>query len=348
MSVNQSTGARHDRFLARLAYGYRCRGFVVVRYSGIDRIMKLGSFCTGIGGLDIAVEQVFNAEPVWFCEYDQAPSKVLAYHWPHVPNHGDLTATDWATVEPVDIVTAGYPCQPFSTAGQRQGTEDERHLWPAIRDAISVLGPSIVCLENVRGHLSLGFDAVLGDLTDLGFHTEWGITRSSDVGAPHRRERLFVVAYRRRRDGSTNNDLAIAHASGPVTDSNSEPARRDTGTASRTETWREDEPCRSDRDGSAYGNAAVVDWGKYTEAVRRWERVFGTAAPAPLIDGRSLNPELPEWMMGYPSGWVTDPAIGLTRAQQLKAVGNSVQSQAAFVVVRGLAVRAGLLQAVAA
>ncbi len=87
------------------------------------------------------------------------------------------------------------PCQPFSTAGKRKGTKDERHLWPYVRDAIRALRPRLVVLENVRGHLTLGFDVVLADLAALGMSARWGVVRASDAGAPHGRARLFIVAW---------------------------------------------------------------------------------------------------------------------------------------------------------
>src|SRR5690625_6949784 len=86
--------------------------------------MKIGSRFSGYGGLDIAVENHFDAETVWHAEFEEAPSKVLAAHWPGIPNHHDVSVVDWSAVEPVDIITGGYPCQPFSSAGQRKGLED--------------------------------------------------------------------------------------------------------------------------------------------------------------------------------------------------------------------------------
>lgn len=156
--------------------------------------MKLGSLCSGAGGLDLAVEQVFGAETAWHCEIDDAAAKVLAHRWTGVPNHRDLTATDWGAVEPIDILTGGYPCQPFSHAGKRKGTDDERHIWPDVREAIRRLRPRYTFLENVAGHRSLGFDRVLGDLAEDGLHVRWTSVRASDVGAPHQRERLFILA----------------------------------------------------------------------------------------------------------------------------------------------------------
>lgn len=156
--------------------------------------MRIGSLCTGIGGLDLAAAHHYRAQVVWHAEYDRHASTVLETRFPGVPNHGDINALDLDDIEPVDIITAGYPCQPFSTAGLRKGQHDDRHLWPAIRDAISVLRPRIVVLENVRGHLTLGFDRVLTDLAAIGFDAEWGCFRSSDIGAPHQRARLYTVA----------------------------------------------------------------------------------------------------------------------------------------------------------
>ena len=156
--------------------------------------MKIGSLCTGYGGLDMAVEAFFGAETIWTCEFDKYASQVIEKRI-NKPNHGDLKKTDWTKVKPIDILTAGYPCQPFSHAGSRKGAEDERHLWPYIKDIIGILRPQFVVLENVRGHFGLGFREVLGDLATIGYDATWRLVRASDVGAPHRRERLFILAY---------------------------------------------------------------------------------------------------------------------------------------------------------
>jgi DNA (cytosine-5)-methyltransferase 1 len=157
-------------------------------------MLKIGSLCSGYGGLDMAVEAYFNAETVWMCDNDKYAGIVIKERW-NLPNLGDLKAVDWSTVEPIDILTAGYPCQPFSTAGQRKGEKDERHIWPEIKTIISNLQPKFAILENVRGHLTLGFKEVLQDLTEIGYDARWAIVRASDVGAPHQRARLFIIAY---------------------------------------------------------------------------------------------------------------------------------------------------------
>ena len=170
--------------------------------------MRTGSLFSGAGGLDMAVEAVFGATTAWHCELNPAASKVLAHRFPSVPNLGDITTigkhpkVGWDYVEPVDILCGGYPCQPFSTAGQRKGTADERHLWPYFAEAIRGLRPRFVVLENVAGHRSMGFDSVLADLAAIGYDAQWCSLRASDVGAPHRRERLFVLAHPAEQFGS--------------------------------------------------------------------------------------------------------------------------------------------------
>lgn len=149
---------------------------------------------TGYGGLDMAVLAFYGGSLAWYAEVEPAACKVLAAHHPEVPNLGDVTRIDWTQVEPVDAITAGYPCQPFSHAGKRKGKNDERHLWPYVRDAIGALGPSHVVLENVAGHLSMGLADVIGDLAGLGYDARWGVVRASDAGAPHQRARVFIVA----------------------------------------------------------------------------------------------------------------------------------------------------------
>tara|TARA_R100000808_G_scaffold4752_3_gene15084 strand:+ start:18053 stop:18811 length:759 start_codon:yes stop_codon:yes gene_type:complete len=156
----------------------------------------LGSLCTGYGGLDLACEAFFGADLVWVSEIDKDAAALLEVRFPGVPNLGDLTIVDWGQVEPVDVLCAGYPCQPYSTAGQRRGDADERAIFDYVRDAISVLRPGVVVLENVAGHLTLGGPGVVGALAGLGYDCRWGVVRASDAGAPHRRARWFCVASR--------------------------------------------------------------------------------------------------------------------------------------------------------
>jgi len=169
--------------------------------------MKIGSLCTGYGGLDIAVEAFFNAETIWCAEYDKHASKVIEQRF-NIPNFGDIKTMDWGSLEPIDILTAGYPCQPFSHAGNRKGTQDARHIWPYIKEGISILRPRIVVMENVKGHLSLGFDQVLADLTEIGYDVRWEIVRAAEVGAPHHRRRLFIIAYSKHSSWAYNGEMS--------------------------------------------------------------------------------------------------------------------------------------------
>ncbi|OKJ33204.1 hypothetical protein AMK22_20595 [Streptomyces sp. CB01580] len=157
--------------------------------------LRIGSVCSGYRGLDMAVEAVFGGTTAWVSDIDPGANRILAHHWPDVPNLGDITTTDWSAVEPVDIFCGGYPCQPFSLAGHLKGTDDERHIWPHIARALGVLRPRLAIFENVANHLRLGFADVLADLARLGFDAEWRLVRASEVGAAHQRNRLIVLAW---------------------------------------------------------------------------------------------------------------------------------------------------------
>ena len=165
--------------------------------------MRVGSLCTGILGAELAFSMM-GLEPDlrWYAEIDPHACKVLERHVPGVPNLGDLKVIEWERVEPVDALVAGYPCQPFSHAGTRKGTDDPRHLWPWIACALRVLRPRYAFFENVATHLGLGFDEVLSDLAAIGFDAEWTTLRASDVGACHQRDRLFIVATDTQSPGS--------------------------------------------------------------------------------------------------------------------------------------------------
>ena len=174
-----------------------------------------------MGGLDLAIADVFGATTAWVSDVDPGANKILAHRYPDAPNLGDITRVDWANVEPVDIISGGSPCQDLSHAGRRAGmTEGTRsNLWVSMREAIATIKPSFVVWENVQGALSAeaaselehcpgcmgdprhggpvlrALGRVLGDLADLGFDAEWHGLRVSDLGGCHGRFRVFVLAY---------------------------------------------------------------------------------------------------------------------------------------------------------
>ncbi|WP_406106337.1 DNA cytosine methyltransferase [Micromonospora globbae] len=156
---------------------------------------RIGSVCTGYGGLDMAVELVLGGRLIWYAETDRHARTVLTHHWPDVANLGDIRTVDWAQVEPVDILTAGFPCQDISNAGKRVGiTGEHSSLWAHVARAVRDLRPPIVFVENVAALLRRGFDRVESDLAAIGYDTSWTCLRASDVGAAHRRDRLFLLA----------------------------------------------------------------------------------------------------------------------------------------------------------
>ena len=156
--------------------------------------LTVGSLFSGIGGLDLGLERA-GMEVIWQSEIDPYGCRVLKKHWPEVVNHGNIKEIKWGDIVRPDIICGGYPCQPFSTAGKRNGTDDPRHLWPWVREAISELRPKYAILENVRGHVSLGLNVVLGEMASIGYDAEWQIVSAASVGAPHRRDRVIIVAY---------------------------------------------------------------------------------------------------------------------------------------------------------
>ena len=155
--------------------------------------MMFGSLFSGIGGIDLGLQRA-GMTPAWHSEIEPYACRVLAKHWPDVPNLGDIRDIDWTRVAGVDLLAGGYPCQPFSHAGVRRGEEDPRHLWPMFAECIRVVRPRYALLENVSGHLTLGFGSVLADLAALGYDAQWDCIPAAAVGAPHLRDRVFVIA----------------------------------------------------------------------------------------------------------------------------------------------------------
>lgn len=349
--------------------------------------LRVGSLFSGYGGLDLAVEHVFGARTVWFSEINEPVARVFSHHWPDAPNLGDITMIDWHTVEPVDILCGGFPCQDVSTVGKMAGLAPGTRsgLWANMADAIEQLRPEWVAIENVRGLLSasairatpddatlqgdehatpdpatlrhlepdlwgLGnqparplraLGAVLGDLADLGYDARWVGLPASLIGAPHPRFRVFILARatvpnpaRLRRGtgrgepgssaGATGNDRALAPGDRP----------RFERTAWLTEME------------SRIGDAVEPDrrhlhrWGRYADAIARWEHITGRAAPSPALLNDPPGPRpaagFVEWLMGLEPAWVTDPMLRLSPNQQMAALGNGVLPMQAATALRTL------------
>lgn len=471
-----------------------------------------GELFAGVGGLGMAVDEVFGTKPAWFCEFDAAPSKVLAHHFPDVPNFGDVTKVDWSAAPRVRVLAGGFPCQDVSLAGARRGMQDGTRsgLWSEYVKAIEALRPDWVVIENVRGLLSAdgepwhpdlieadaevrridqlirmvdrflhgnpacrregrtphvvewrraavrlarsrkravrvrdrerglvrrAIDTVLRDLADLGFDAEWCGLPASDIGAPHGRFRVFILAWPIERtpadasgEGKTvewwddwtsrmkashgngnghGASLAIealrmsllptpsvSNAHGNDVNGRGEPLlpgvvqllptpgaydgerggsqhpdkRRDGGHSVTLQDVAEHallptptaalaEGSQTRRSGKRSNELLLGGtllevgrksaWGPYAAAIARWEAVIGRRAPSPVrMDGQGgkarLNPELTEWMMGWPFGWVTASVIGLSRAEQLKACGNGVVTLQAIAALRIMLARPGV------
>jgi DNA (cytosine-5)-methyltransferase 1 len=156
--------------------------------------LTVGSLFSGIGGLDLGVERA-GMTVRWQCEIDPYCCRVLAKHWPHVPNLGDVKTIDWSTVERVDLVCGGFPCQPVSDAGLKRAQDDERWLWPWMRDAIDAVRPEWVVIENVPGLRKRGLGIVRSDLHAMEYRSRPVSLSACQLGAPHTRSRLFTVAH---------------------------------------------------------------------------------------------------------------------------------------------------------
>ncbi|WP_064511197.1 DNA cytosine methyltransferase [Streptomyces sp. RTd22] len=159
--------------------------------------MPILGLCAGFGGLEIAVNELTGEEVAYVAEIDPHAAKILAHYHPDVPNLGDITSIDWTElIGLVDIICAGFPCQDISNAGHRKGIDGEKSgVWRDVAEAIRILRPRLVFLENVSAIARRGLDRVLGDLASIGYDARWMCFRASEVGAAHHRDRWFCVAF---------------------------------------------------------------------------------------------------------------------------------------------------------
>lgn len=175
--------------------------------------LTVGSLFSGIGGLELGLERA-GMSVRWQVEFDPFCQAVLAKHWPDAVRFGDVHEVGAHNLEAVDVICGGFPCQPISQAGKQLGRADERWLWPQFARIIRELRPRYVLVENVANLRSMEHGGlmgeVLGDLAASGYDAEWSCIPASAVGAPHRRDRIWIVAHRDRRDAPERGERADA------------------------------------------------------------------------------------------------------------------------------------------
>jgi len=311
--------------------GHDCRCHPCASHSWADlahlerpMTLTVGSLFSGIGGLDLGLERA-GMRVTWQSEIDTYACKVLAKHWPEVPNHGNIKEINWRRVEPVDVICGGYPCQPFSTAGKRRGEEDPRHLWPWVREAISQLRPRYAILENVRGHLSLGGTTVLGEIAALGYDAEWRVVSAASVGANHRRDRVIIVAYPQSECGDgINNHPRDCKQSESATESGNCSGSSDVANSDNSG----NRTPRCCVDGNGQSRASMADTYNSRRLHTRTQ-IFSTETRQQALTELAIS-----------SWWTTEPDVGRVangipnRVDRLRGLGNAVVPQVAEVIGR--------------
>jgi DNA (cytosine-5)-methyltransferase 1 len=300
--------------------------------------MNHTSLFSGIGGFDLAAEWM-GWNNVLSCEIDPFCNKVLKYYWPDTIHYEDIKKTDFTIHRGgIDILTGGFPCQPFSAAGKRRGTEDARHLWPEMLRAIQEIQPRWVVGENVRGFTNwnggMVFHQVLSDLEDAGYEVQPFLIPACAVNAPHRRDRIWIVAHKQQSGLEGTNRLleSIRPNYGDSQDGTAADSSN-----SGIETVREWE-------NEIYGQGFIAD----TRCSRREDGLYGNEQERQTgKSGNSCKEQPTDWhdFPTQPPLRVRDDGFssrldGITfpklRNESIKAAGNAIVPQIAFQIFKAI------------
>ena len=301
---------------------------------------------SGIGGFALGLEATQQIKTVAFCEIDKYCTKVLNKNWPEVPVYNDIKELTHDKlkadgIDNIDIITGGYPCQPFSVAGNKKGVEDPRHLWPEYFRLIKECRPTWIIGENVSGHIKLGLDAVQEDLESEGYSLRTFSVSASSIGANHQRERIWTVAYSQRNYDSQQikrvngeeislqkehreNDSTTRNSSGASAIRETRNEHADVEDA-RRRSWRE----QFTRNKESVGRGTSEKTERSTNSNTTTGSSEGTTTMA------NGNKNKNNW-------WHTEPNVGRVadgvsdRTHRLKSLGNAVVPQIPYYIAKSI------------
>lgn len=300
---------------------------------------------SGIGGFALAASWA-GYQTIGFCEIEDYPRRILSKRFPGIPVHRDVRELDGSQYTGCDLITGGYPCQPFSQAGQRRGAADDRHLWPEMYRIIKQARPASIVAENVAGHITLGLDDVLADLESEGYATRTLVLPACAKNAPHRRDRCWVIAR--------NLDDTQSFGSGRIL--------RELPSAN--ESQRQSEKCGQDQTGQFINaSTALAD----TSIGRGSHNELQTRRHVTGLCGTDVADTVPQHVQGLRAGrieelhtyakeeiplcsyeridesyWETEPAVGRVangisnRVDRLRGLGNAIIPQIAYEILKEL------------
>ena len=286
----------------------------------------VGSLCSGIGGLDLAVERFFDAELIWHSDICDNANRVMHHHWEYSEPIGDLTKVDAAKLVVPDIITCGFPCQPVSTSGLLAGTKSDKWLFDDIVAFLCSLNhqPKKVIFENVSNLLSHDQGKtgryVINQIADIGFDVRWQVLRAADAGLPHSRKRFFAIATHTDSEPGKEQDIRACEGEREIRRFYRKPFN---------DLERSGLPMFTTK----YG--ALQPFHEFSEAIEAWEVKSGEPAPNPISkSGKAISEEFVRWMMGFPPEWLN--IEGLTRTAKLQLLGNAVCPQQALLAFESL------------
>ena len=288
--------------------------------------MRVLDLFSGIGGFSLGLERA-GMETVAFCEIDPFCQKVLKKHWPDVPIYDDVRTLDYDGS--VDLICGGFPCQPFSVAGKQKGTEDDRHLWPAMFSLIKKCRPRWVIGENVAGFINMALDDVLSDLESAGYTCQAFVIPACGVGAPHRRNRVWIVGHTEHNGSFTKPKLQSDEKAGHHRRTKEQKKTRQSERANRPTNAKSIRSCPG---GIQQKDVADTDG---TRSQRRQRNCLGFEKQQSTLGARSFSHRRHK-------GWKSEPDVGRVangisrRVDRLRSLGNAVVPQIPEIIGRAI------------